>query len=216
MGLTSNTGFYNRAADIYGVDDLVMLKIPRSKFNFNLLVYIDPAIDLGAASINPNPIIYERVSTVSLPDYNYGTQTLNQYNRKRLVHVNHNVNPLTVMFYDTKDNQWQDIMKAYAKHYFHGHELDPRTMLANDTTTSNFDGVFGAKAVPVGQKYFFPKIEVVSIDAKDTDGSSYARSIQMFNCYITDVSHDNLSYADSSPIQWSVRFQPEHINLLST
>jgi hypothetical protein len=120
------------------------------------------------------------------------------------------INPATIIFYDTKDSQFQFLLQAYARHYFHGHNVDERTMVSYDTVAPAFNGTFGTKAVPTEQRFFFERIRIIS-----TDTANSGRIITLYNCMITQVNSDTLTYSDSSPVTWSVQFQPEHMNIES-
>jgi hypothetical protein len=205
MGLTANTGPYNAAAEHYGVDDPVMLKIPRSKYQFNLELTLNSDDPLAGQQ---GPYIFHRVEGVSLPGYNYNVSRINEYNRIRYISTRIEYTPFTVNFYDTKDNQWQHIMQAYARHYSHGHNVDPISMLQNNPTAPSTTTPFGINAVGSQQRFFFPRIRILQ-----TDSAQSGRIISCFNCMITQINHDRLSYSDSSPIMWSVQFQPEQVNL---
>jgi len=196
MGLTANTGPYNAAAEHFGVDDLIMSKIPRKKFNFS----IEIETIFGGFT-------FHRVQSVSLPDYNYNVVNVNQYNRQRYVHTRLEPTAASLAFYDTVDNQFQDMLRDYANHYSHGHQVSERTMTTYDTITQGFDGTFGINPVDNSQRYFFPIIII-----KNQDTANSYRSIVMYNCMITNVGHDRLDYADSNPVMWQVQIQPEHVN----
>ncbi len=209
MGLTANTGPYNAAAEHYGVDDLVMSKIPRSRYQFmvRMTLGVENAID----SSYGNPFIFHRVRGLTLPDYDYNVMRLNQYNRMRYVHTRSEVRPFNIVFYDTKDNQFQNLLLSYARHYFsQGHNTESSIMLDNDPTTVNPATAFGTNAVPIAQRFFFDKIEILT-----TDTATSGRAITAYNCMITSVGHDNLDYSDSQLVTWNVQFQPEHVNISS-
>lgn len=210
MGLTSNTGPYNAAANIYGVDDPVMTKIPRSKFQFMVELTLNDSVPLLDESYG-RQFIFDRVQTVSIPDQNHNVVRVNQYNRQRFVPTRLEINPSTIIFYDTKDSQFQLLLQAYARHYFHGHNIDERTLVSYDTIAPAFDGTFGTKAVPTSQRFFFERIRIIS-----TDTANSGRVISLHNCLITQVSGDTLSYADSGMQVWTVQFQPEHMNIESS
>ena len=82
MGLTSNTGPYNAAAEYFGADDQVMVKTPRSLFQFDLEFVLNENITIQDASF-PKTFTFHRVQSVSMPDFDYGIQQVNQYNRIR-------------------------------------------------------------------------------------------------------------------------------------
>ena len=210
MGLTYNTGFYNAAADHYGVDDIVMTKIPRQKFQFMVEITINetiPSQQLGRAESYGRQFFFHRVQGVTLPDYQHNLVKTNQYNRIRYVPTRLEITPATITFYDTKDNQFQYLVQAYAQHYFHGHSIPEGAIASYDTITQGMAGVFGARTVPSAQRYFFPSIRIIS-----TDTATSRRIITMHNCMITSINHDRLDYSSGDPVVWSVQFQPEQVN----
>ena len=207
MGLTANTGPYNAAAEHYGVDDTIMSKIPRKKFQFSVEITIHESIPLIDESYGRS-FTFHRVQGVNLPDYDFNTITVNQYNRQRYVHTRIQPTAAGITFYDTVDNQFQNLLKAYTQHYSQGNSISQQTMATYDTITPGFDGTYGIKPVSTNERYFFPQISILS---RDTANS--ARSITMYNCMISSVQHDRLDYSDSSPVLWQVQFQPEQVNL---
>jgi len=215
MGLTYNTGFYNAAAEHYGVDDPVMTKIPRQKFQFMVQITINDQIppdpvknpSLVRALIYGRQFFFHRVQGVTLPDYQHNLVKTNQYNRIRYVPTRSEITPATITFYDTKDNHFQDLVQAYAQHYFHGN-LPGEAIASYDTITQGMTGAFGAKTVPAAERYFFPSIRILS-----TDTATSGRIISMYNCMITNINHDRLDYGSADPVVWSVQFQPEQVNL---
>lgn len=210
MGLTSNTGPYNAAADVFGVDNPVMSAIPRLKYEFTVELTLNESIPLIDESYG-RQFVFDRVQTVNLPDMQHNVVRVNQYNRPRYVPTKLEVTPATIVFYDTKDSQFQYLLQAYSRHYFHGHNVDDRTMMSYDTVAPSFDGTFGTKAVPTSQKFFFERIRILTRDTAQN-----GRIITMYNCMITQVNSDTLTYSDSSPQVWTVVFQPEHMNIESS
>lgn len=207
MGLTANTGPYNAAAEHYGVDDPIMSKIPRKKFQFSIEITVNESVNLFDESYGRS-FTFHRVQGINLPDYSFNTTTVNQYNRLRHVHTRIEPTQAGITFYDTVDNQFQSLLRAYTQHYSHGLNLDSATINAYDTTNPVFNGSFGLKAIAPSQRYFFPKIAIYSQDT-----ATSGRTITMFNCMITSVQHDRLDYSDSAPVLWQVQFQPEHVNI---
>ena len=206
MGLTANTGPYNAAAERYGVDDTIMTKIPRKKFQFSVEITVNETIPLLDESYG-RKFIFHRVQGVNLPDYSYNTTSVNQYNRQRYLHTKIEPTSAGITFYDTVDNQFQNLLQAYAQHYGHGHSVSERTIVTYDTITPAFDGTFGVKPTATSERYFFPQIKIIS---RDTANSK--REINMYNCMIMSVQHDRLDYSDSAPVLWQLQLQPEHVN----
>ena len=92
-------------------------KIPRSKHAFIVEFYTTrntgnkPWRDMlkGLSDI---------VQSCDLPSFQFDTQTLNQYNRKRIIQTKVNWNPITIRFWDTRDNKFQTVMDEYFRWYY--------------------------------------------------------------------------------------------------
>tara|TARA_R110002167_G_scaffold117950_2_gene294180 strand:- start:333 stop:959 length:627 start_codon:yes stop_codon:yes gene_type:complete len=208
MGLTSTTGLFNAAAEIYGVDDPVMIKKPRQKFNFSVFMEIDSAVQLTNAQRGKG-FVFDKVSGVSLPDYQYNVTRLNQYNHQRFVTTRQEITPASFSFYDTVDNHWQDLLTDYSSYYYS--QGLKETTFATNAINPQVDTPSGLKAISANGRFFFPKIVIGTVDTP-TSG----RTITMTNCMITNVGHDRLEYSDGNPIMWTVSIQPEHVAFANT
>jgi len=206
-----NTGPYNAAAEHFGIDSDMPVATPRLKYNFQIEFILNENVVMEDASIKRN-FIFHRVVSVGLPDLSYGIVPVNQYNRQRYVPTRMEVGTVPIVFYDTKDNIFQTLLKAYSGHYFHGHDLDTRNFNEYQTIQSEFGAgsthPFGAKSVPQSSRFFFEEIRI-----HNRDSAQGGRSFALYNCMITNMTHDTLAHSDSQPIQYSVSFQPEHFNV---
>ena len=209
MGLTSTTGPYNAAAESYGVDDAIMFKKPRQKFNFSVNMVIDSAATLSDANYGKS-FIFDRVASVDLPSYQYNVTRLNQYNHQRFITTRQEIAPATIVFYDTVDSQFQNLLTDYANYYYSQGLSKLDIPFASNASTENIQTPSGLNAVESAGRFFFNTISVGILDTRDA-GAVTGRVCEMVNCMITNVTHDNLAYADSSPITWTVQIQPEHV-----
>lgn len=211
MGLTSNTGPYNAAAEHFGADDPIMVKTPRKLYEFSIQFLLNENVPMEDDSFGRN-FIFNRVVSVTMPDFDYGIQPVNQYNRMRYVPTRMTPGPCNVVFYDTKDNQFQTMMKAYAGHYFHGHELDPVNFNGYEMLNSNFAAgtahQFGAKTIPANSRFFYEEIRI-----HNKDHPQGGRTTILYNCMVNTVQHTTFDYAQSSTATYAVSFQPEHVNV---
>lgn len=216
MGLTSNTGPYNAAAEHFGADDPVMVKTPRLLYNFSIEFSLNGGVFIEDNSFGTN-FTFQRVVSVTMPDFDYGITPVNQYNRMRYVPTRMTPGPCNVVFYDTKDNQFQSMMKAYAGHYFGhprtgAHDLDPVNFSGYEMLNSKFAAGdahhFGAKTIPKDQRFFY---EEIKIHNKDT--AQGGRTTTLYNCMVNTVQHTTFDYANSSMATYAVSFQPEHVNI---
>ena len=209
----STTGPRNFAAEKFNVENgsQVLTGIPRSKFQFSVSFILNPQVTLEDESVG-RFFTFDRVSSAGLPDFDYGLVRLNQYNRPRFVPTRLETQPITIIFYDTKDNQFSYLLMSYAQHYFHGHRLDQTTASAYDVINGNFasgeSNNFGAKSIPGDQRFFF---EQVIISQQDT--AQGGRRTTLYNVMIANVNHDRLDYSDSNPVQYTAQFQAEHVNI---
>ncbi len=209
MGLSSNTGLFNRAAEIYGVNDDVMRKRPRQKFNFSVFMTIDNSLTLSDESYGKG-FQFEKIMGVTLPDYQYNVVKVNQYNQMRPVTTRQEITPASITFYDTVDNQFQSLLTDYSRYYY-SQGLGPIQQLASNATNPEVESLFGLNAVQANGRFFFNQINIATID-NTVNGVQEGRTVSMMNCLITDASHDTLSYSDSGVMTWTVRFTPEHVS----
>ena len=212
MGLISNTGPYNAAADKFNVQhgSQVLTGIPRSKFQFSVDFILNPSVPLQDESFG-RAYTFHRVSSAGLPDYDYNIVQVNQYNRLRYIPTRMTIQPITIIFYDTKDSQFDYLHRAYADHYYQGHNMSSQNFNDSPITNPNFSSggthQFGAKTVPDDQRFFFEEIVITQQDT-----AQGGRRTHLYNCMITNINHDRLDYSDSNPVQYTVQFQPEHVN----
>lgn len=205
--LSSITGGpFNKAAELYGSDDLIHTKIPRSKNQFEISFSMRSSTE---------EIKFGRVSQVSLPSYDFSLQPLNQYNRMRYYPTAARPQAFQIAFYDTRDSQFQFMLEEYAKFYSHGLQVEENNIFKYDTIQDTFDRTFGIKATGnQRERYFFDKITIKTIDVKTETGEN-SRTIDCYNCMIDTATHDSLDYATANPVMWQVAFQPEHVNIRS-
>lgn len=176
--------------------------MPRMKFDFTLIFDIADA---------PS-VIFHRVQSASVPAVNFDTQILNQYNQKRVIQTGMNYDPMTVVFYDTYDNQFHDIMKKYIAHYYNGGEGIGDRVLTSNGSVINEDFSIDSGFSPNGVKNFFPRIRLIQNGYRDK-----YRTTSLINPLITGINGDTLSYSDgSSVVSYTATFQPETIQTFET
>lgn len=170
--------------------------VPRQKFNFTILLDIH-----DRASIE-----FTRVQSSTVPGFSMDTIIANQYNNKRVIQTKLNYDPVTIVFYDTFDNQFHNLMQRYLKHYFNtGEGIGKRTTLDyNETIDDLFVTDYGF--TPNSTRYFFPSIRLIQRGYKDEQ-----RVTTLKNPIITAIQGDQLDYSDSQPVLYTVTFQPESV-----
>jgi hypothetical protein len=184
----------------------VMTKVPRFKFNFLLQIQLQD---------QPSRIDFERVRTVTLPEVTFDTKIMNQYNIKRVVQSKMNYGACTVVFYDTYDSDFlRKIAIPYTRNYYNNGEGLSRISDASAKQISplgdTFTGNFGLTTTSPSNRYFIPEIRIKKVGPVDSDFYHV-----MKNCMITSIAGDTMDYSDSQPVQFTVTFQPERIELTS-
>ena len=94
---------------------------PRFKFLFHTFFNLNTTGIPALASAFQNgdqASIGLSVKTVDLPSYQVNVDTLNQYNRKRLVQSKIEYNPVTITFHDTGSDLIRDLWYMYYSYYY--------------------------------------------------------------------------------------------------
>lgn len=104
------------AARLFNVDNFRLA--PKFKFLFHVSFGINPAAVKSAELLNAHKNeINMLVKSITLPNIDITTATVNQYNRKKVVQTTHKFSPVTIKFHD--DNQgvinllWQNYYSYY-------------------------------------------------------------------------------------------------------
>lgn len=136
------------------------------------------------------------VKNVDRPKVAFDVQTLNQYNKKRVIQSKVEYNPVSIKFHDTVDNKVFNMFEEYFRFYYG----DPRTtsdvnwqwdITAQEMKTagSGYWGFNPPKQDP-NFVYFFSRIEIYQLF-----GGKFAR-FDLINPKITSWDPDELDYAN--------------------
>ena len=113
---TQNLRDYTHASKVF-TTNAYELK-PRFKFLFHVVF----TINVGQIAAIRNAKIFQpdqvynlslAVKTIDLPKYTINTETLNQYNRKRVVQTKINYDPVTVRFHDDGGDNIREMWYQY-------------------------------------------------------------------------------------------------------
>lgn len=172
------------------VDDNFRLA-PKSKFNFHC--YFD---------INKSAVFHQQlmqrhqgelglvVKQIDLPRFQIRNQTLNQYNRKKVVQTGHTYQPINVRFHDDRSHIVNILWQAYYKYYY----ADPTTATVSGAykrnSLSSFSMVKGSHGYDNNSSIpFFNSIIIYQMSKKE-----YV-SYTLINPMITSFNHDQMMYA---------------------
>lgn len=130
------------------------------------------------------------VKSFDPPKYQIDHETLDQYNKKRVVQKRINYMPVTITFHDDVDNKIFNLVNDYVKYYFgDGHQQELNQW--NLDTVSRFinEGNWGFKANV--EKYYFNSMYIAWVN------SGRVSYMNLRNPIITDINFDTVDYADS-------------------
>jgi hypothetical protein len=115
---------------------------PRFKFLFHVsftLNFEEIPYLRGAIGVDDATNLSYVVKTVDLPKFSVDTETLNQYNRKRVIQTKINYDPVSIVFHDDGGDVVRNIWYNYFSYYY----KDPTQKYLNE---NNQNGSFGASA----------------------------------------------------------------------
>jgi len=159
------------------------------------------------------------VRTADMPQVEFQTQTMNEYNKKKIINTGVQYQPVTIRVVDTASNAWlQIIMKYFAYHY-----MNPRNKAnQGDRDVNNVNigeggldfigSQFGAGGPFDSNKYgynpnlnpnFFERIDYVLYHAQK--GVQYS----LINPVMTGFTHTPIDYASNELMEFTMTFQYE-------
>lgn len=113
-----NLGDYQHAARLY-VDNNMRLA-PKLKYLYHVVFNINPNVRslLNLQNIFDRNEINLLVKSVDLPSFNVKTETLNQYNRKKLVQTGVEYQPINLEFHDDNAGITSFLWESYFRYYY--------------------------------------------------------------------------------------------------
>jgi len=198
---------------------------PRFKFLFHVSFTINVQQIPYLRGVFGNDDIQELsllVKTVDLPKYNVATETLNQYNRKRVIQTKVDYQPVTMTFHDDGGDNSRKLWYYYFSYYFKDpaqQYLSPNTTNGSLGASANRQAGFGynnrdiyndilqvkdwgysgetwndGTSATGGKPPFFRDIRIYGMDQR-----KYAEYV-LINPIISNWSHDQYDYSQGSGI----------------
>lgn len=180
---------------------------PKSKFNYHV------SFDINTQALKSLNFTFQHrneinmlVKKCDLPKFTIDTETLNQYNRKKVVQTKVNYTPVNITFHDDRLGVTRQLWENYFAYYY----ADPttaksqtayhRTAMANGSYSRRPYGFDNNSTIP-----FFNKITIYQMANKQ-----YA-SYTLVNPLITAWNHDSLDYGTSAPAEQSMTLAYEAV-----
>ena len=202
------TFFYgaSEAPRVHGITGAKYDSIPRFKNQyFVAFKYSNLAVGVG---IDPRDTIgiTHRVKSVDAPKFDIDTETLNQYNKPRIIPLRINYSPVTVTFHDDKSNIVTNFWKQIYEFYFHnGRRTDESNYSTRDSNVVT--SKLGNSQAPLGYENYG-----YYIGNKDMNmnlfqymslylvANKVCHRIDLLNPYLQSMSHDQFSQEMSSEL----------------
>ena len=159
------------------------------------------------------------VRNADLPQVEFQTQTMNEYNKKKIVNTGVQYQPVTITVADTVSNAWLTlIMKYFAYHY-----MNPRNKGVEGDRDINSQAIGEGGADFIGSQYgaggpfdsnrygynlnlnpnFFERIDYVLYHAQK--GVQYS----LINPVMTSFTHNQLDYSSNELMEFTMTFEYE-------
>lgn len=175
---------------------------PKSKFNFFAHVILNPKVVSTEFLNRHSAEVNVLLKSIHLPKYDIKTETLNQYNRKKVVQVTSAFRPMQLVFHD--DNY--GVTRMLWEEYYKYHYADPTRAKNPDryytrSAMKNFSANSGATygLDNGGYQQFIKKIIVYHMGVNVAMDNSSAihgwNSYTYINPVITEWSHDDLDHS---------------------
>lgn len=217
------------AANAYGFNKADLSNgTPRHKFEFFVRVNFNTNPEVAAfvrSFLNEDDknIISTMVKTVTMPSMQIETETLNQYNKKRISQTRIDYSPINITFHDSVEGRTLRLWEMYYEYYFRdgvaAEKLEGvRGTNANNLLSAFFDAFNGTDAPKRNAREYVDdvikhnyndnygynlrrvgnnKYLIDSIDIFQVHGGKFSRT-QIIHPRVTAFNHDTLDYEDSN------------------
>ena len=194
---------------------------PRFKFNFHKFFNLNTT-GIRSLAINDVSSIGLSVKTIDLPSYQISVDTMNQYNRKRLVQSKIEYQPVTITFNDDGGdlirNMWYNYFSYYYKDPVQQYEGVPNTngtsgnlqttptgfgyntrdTYSNDRFVNDWgyvgESYMDGTFAPEGKPPFFRDIKIYGLN------QHHFAAYVLVNPLITDWKHDTYDYSQGNGV----------------
>lgn len=206
-GLSLMLGDSHAATNNFGMSGSQFANVPKNKFLFWMKFYRPEA--QGGTDWSRG--VGFAVKNIDRPRVTFDQQTLNQYNRKRIVQTGHSFEPLQVKFHDTVAPDLRNMFVEYYQYYYG----DSKIFGAGSSGATVYDVVTG-EAFELGKWGFLPPLEAQNYGYFFSHISVYQfynglmERFDLINPKISSFNPDDFDYsvgAVTNEIQVSIDFE---------
>jgi len=199
---------------------------PRYKFLFHVSFTINTSIKTVAnyLGVNGSTQLSYVVKTVDLPKFTIANETLNQYNRKRVVQTKINYDPVTVVFHDDAGDNVRKMWYAYYNYYYKDASQSYNDVLENGNNGSLGESANKVTGFSYNTRDIYANQRVANVNDWGYIGEAYndgtsdpsgkppffldiqitgmdqhkTSTYVLVNPVITNFAHDQYSYAEGA------------------
>ncbi len=137
-----------------------------------------------------------KAHTVDRPRFSIKNQTVNSYNKKRVIQSAVEYQPITIKFYDTYDDVTLKFIKEYMQFYYADFSQADSTAWRHDQTDAEMEmgigswGFYNGTTDTPDGSYFFDRVEIYSF------GNGRYTRWDLIHPKITEISPDGFDYSD--------------------
>lgn len=191
-------GDYAHAARMFVDDDFRLA--PRLKFQYHVVFSINTqALKSLNFKYQHGNEINMLVKTADLPKFQIASETLNQYNRKKVIQTKIDYQPVNMTFHEDNLGVVRQLWQNYYSYYYADH--DASRVYGNYNRTATLGpgfirtpyGLDNGSSIP-----FFNNITIYQFARR-----TY-QSAKLINPIITSWTHDTMNYASNDPAQNSM------------
>lgn len=202
-----NLGDYQHAARLY-VDNNMRLA-PKLKHLYHVVFNINPRIKtlLNLQNVFDRNEVNLLVKSVDLPSFNMKTETLNQYNRKKIVQTGVEYQPVNLEFHDDNAGITSFLWESYFRYYYTDSNYSNRypdgTPAVSSPAYEKIGSLNSMYASPESIRYKY------GLD-RGGKGQNFFTSIQVFQLHPQNVRPTFTSFTLVNPV--IERFQHDKLN----
>lgn len=153
------------------------------------------------------------VKNVERPKFQIDQETVNQYNKKRIIQRKIEYPPINIRFHDTNDDRVTDMVYEYVQFYYGDFIKLQQNDWLYDTTSKQFHygpnnkgwGFVPPRNMDPPNSYFFSKIEIYQF------GIGNYSKFELINPKIVSVENDTLDYSENNPPEINIQFSFEGV-----
>lgn len=197
------------AANTFGLTGAQFLNVPKSKFLFYVKFHRSKAQEATGAGSDWDKTLGLAVKNVDRPRLQFKTETLNQYNRKRVVQTSQDFEPIQMRFHDSVAESVQKMFVDYYQYYYgNSYQEDGGTSVYDVVTGEAYNlGKWGFHP-PMAQQdygYFFSHITVYQLF------SGQVSQFDLINPKVRDFNPDEFDAAGTGSSEIQMSFEYENI-----